>query len=75
MRVLEPDDGSGWVKVSDYQGHDGLVPASDLEYEDAVAKPVQGSGQYGGQKTCIDQELIPSTSTCILLRIQHSGIR
>ena len=48
VRVLEPDDGSGWVKVSDYQGHDGLVPASYLEYEDAGAKHGQGSGQYGG---------------------------
>jgi hypothetical protein len=30
LDVLEPDDGSGWVKVSDGQGS-GLVPATYLE--------------------------------------------
>ncbi|KAJ3507047.1 hypothetical protein NLJ89_g6523 [Agrocybe chaxingu] len=31
VHVLEPDDGSGWVKVVDKDGNSGLVPASYLE--------------------------------------------
>ncbi|KAJ7505127.1 hypothetical protein B0H11DRAFT_1976959 [Mycena galericulata] len=48
VRVLEPDDGSGWVKVSDGQ-NSGLVPASYVEYEDAAPSggaSEEGSGQY-----------------------------
>ncbi|KAK0227303.1 hypothetical protein EDD85DRAFT_923263 [Armillaria nabsnona] len=30
VSVLEPDDGSGWVKVSDTHGSNGLVPATYL---------------------------------------------
>ncbi|KAJ7195463.1 hypothetical protein GGX14DRAFT_676626 [Mycena pura] len=36
VQVLEPDDGSGWVKVSDGQNA-GLVPATYLEYGDTDA--------------------------------------
>ncbi|PBK74943.1 hypothetical protein ARMSODRAFT_951005 [Armillaria solidipes] len=57
VSVLEPDDGSGWVKVSDTRGNDGLVPATYLAYgEDSAPTPTpssfkspgkeQGSGQY-----------------------------
>jgi len=52
VHVVEPDDGSGWVKVADERGRDGLVPASYLEYD--IALPTGrgissqgGSGQYG----------------------------
>ncbi|KAJ7643977.1 hypothetical protein FB45DRAFT_284926 [Roridomyces roridus] len=53
VQVLEPDDGSGWVKVSDGESS-GLVPASYLEYgsEDGTPAPSagpsseEGSGQY-----------------------------
>jgi len=31
VRVLEADDGSGWVKVINESGESGLVPASYLE--------------------------------------------
>uniref|UniRef100_A0A8H8CF08 SH3 domain-containing protein n=1 Tax=Psilocybe cubensis TaxID=181762 RepID=A0A8H8CF08_PSICU len=31
VRVVEPDNGSGWVKVSDGTGDSGLVPASYIE--------------------------------------------
>lgn len=31
VRVLEEDDGSGWVKVADSDGEKGLVPATYLE--------------------------------------------
>ena len=31
VKVLEDDDGSGWVKVSDTNGEKGLVPATYLE--------------------------------------------
>jgi len=47
VQVLEPDDGSGWVKVSD--GHNaGLVPASYVEYEEQAPSGAseEGSGQY-----------------------------
>ncbi|PBK97599.1 hypothetical protein ARMGADRAFT_1076075 [Armillaria gallica] len=37
VSVLEPDDGSGWVKVSDTRGNDGLVPATYLAYGDDSA--------------------------------------
>ncbi|KAJ6508511.1 hypothetical protein C8R45DRAFT_1168696 [Mycena sanguinolenta] len=51
VQVIEPDDGSGWVKVSDGQNA-GLVPASYVEYEDAAPSSgggggsEEGSGQY-----------------------------
>ncbi len=50
---MEPDDGSGWVKVADTRGNDGLVPASYLEYDEANVTPTassfasQGSGEFG----------------------------
>ena len=59
VSVLEPDDGSGWVKVCDTRGNDGLVPATYLGHgeEDLAPTPTpssfkspgkeQGSGQYG----------------------------
>ncbi|KAF9499043.1 hypothetical protein BDN71DRAFT_1480868 [Pleurotus eryngii] len=31
VHVLEPDDGSGWVKVANANGQSGLVPASYIE--------------------------------------------
>ena len=31
VSVVEPDDGSGWVKVADGSGKSGLVPASYIE--------------------------------------------
>ena len=31
VRILEPDDGSGWVKVADQDGKSGLVPASYIQ--------------------------------------------
>jgi hypothetical protein len=50
VQVIEPDDGSGWVKVSDGL-HSGLVPASYVEYEDAAPSAgggsEEGSGEYG----------------------------
>ncbi|KAJ7134798.1 hypothetical protein C8R44DRAFT_771495 [Mycena epipterygia] len=48
VQVLEPDDGSGWVKVSDGQNA-GLVPASYVEYDDTAPSgsgSEEGSGQY-----------------------------
>lgn len=56
VHVLEPDDGSGWVKVADPDGKAGLVPASYLGFDDTTSseiptspnpQPHQGSGQYG----------------------------
>jgi len=48
VQVLEPDDGSGWVKAADGQGNSGLVPASYLAYDSSLSstKPSEtGSGQ------------------------------
>ncbi|KAJ7245019.1 hypothetical protein B0H12DRAFT_1128298 [Mycena haematopus] len=78
VQVIEPDDGSGWVKVSDGQNA-GLVPASYVEYEDAApssgggGRSEEGSGQYvrgiyayesrGSDELGLDQgELIELTS-------------
>ena len=33
VRILETDDGSGWVKVADQDGNSGLVPASYIQAE------------------------------------------
>jgi hypothetical protein len=49
---MEPDDGSGWVKVVDDRGRSGLVPASYLEHDVQATPPPKassqgGSGQYG----------------------------
>ncbi|KAJ7095722.1 hypothetical protein B0H15DRAFT_826828 [Mycena belliarum] len=46
VQVIEPDDGSGWVKVSDGRNA-GLVPASYVDYAAAAAGASgEGSGQY-----------------------------
>jgi formin-binding protein 1 len=52
VRVVEEDDGSGWVKVVDEDGDRGLVPASYVEAADPsqVTSPGPlgtGSGQFG----------------------------
>lgn len=41
VRVLEDDDGSGWVKVGDASGGNGLVPASYIELVTDEPTPVQ----------------------------------
>ncbi|KAJ7928075.1 hypothetical protein B0H13DRAFT_2248511 [Mycena leptocephala] len=48
VQVIEPDDGSGWVKVSDGL-HSGLVPASYVEYEDAAPSAGGGSEEGSGE--------------------------
>ncbi|KAL0961378.1 hypothetical protein HGRIS_006332 [Hohenbuehelia grisea] len=34
VHIVESDDGSGWVKVADSSGRDGLVPATYIELSD-----------------------------------------
>ncbi|KAL0581179.1 Protein BZZ1 [Marasmius crinis-equi] len=50
VHVLEPDDGSGWVKVADGHGADGLVPASYLDHQGTQSTDKstrqQGSGKH-----------------------------
>jgi formin-binding protein 1 len=48
VRVVEEDDGSGWVKVADEDGGQGLVPASYIEAPDATPAPKPGAGQSAG---------------------------
>ncbi|KAG6908313.1 hypothetical protein DXG01_005349 [Tephrocybe rancida] len=47
VRVVEADDGSGWVKVANMRGKDGLVPASYLEHEVSGSVPpaIQGPAE------------------------------
>ncbi|KAG1749300.1 hypothetical protein EDB19DRAFT_1681903 [Suillus lakei] len=47
VRVLEEDDGSGWVKVADSDGEKGLVPATYLEDTDTLerSEPSQQNSQ------------------------------
>jgi hypothetical protein len=53
VHVLEEDDGSGWVKVTDSDSNQGLVPASYLDdasgglFESTEQKFQQASGMYG----------------------------
>jgi uncharacterized protein YgiM (DUF1202 family) len=57
VHVIEEDDGSGWVKVTDSRGGKGLVPAAYLKVggdEDVGTSPStttatsqQVSGSYG----------------------------
>lgn len=37
VKVLELDDGSGWIKVASTRGQSGLVPASYIEFVDSGA--------------------------------------
>ncbi|KAH8989067.1 hypothetical protein EDB92DRAFT_1947619 [Lactarius akahatsu] len=48
VRVVEEDDGSGWVKVVDEDGGRGLVPASYIEAADATPAPASGAEQSIG---------------------------
>jgi len=48
VRVVEEDDGSGWVKVADEDGGQGLVPASYIEAADATPAPNLSAGQSIG---------------------------
>jgi hypothetical protein len=51
VKVLEEDDGSGWVKVANNSGGKGLVPASYVEVVGAGEKgstvTPRASAQYG----------------------------
>lgn len=48
VRILEPDDGSGWVKVADQDGNSGLVPASYIQTaRSADTAERLGSGERG----------------------------
>lgn len=53
VRLVEEDDGSGWVKVADSRGGKGLVPITYLQIgqsgRDASPVPAvnQGSGKFG----------------------------
>ena len=50
VKVLEEDDGSGWVKVANNSGGKGLVPASYVEAVGPVEEPnatPRASAQYG----------------------------
>ncbi|KAG6849331.1 hypothetical protein H0H93_009376 [Arthromyces matolae] len=50
INIVEGDDGSGWVKVTNLQGKSGLVPATYLAHGDSAApssvQPSQGSGKH-----------------------------
>ena len=54
VRILEPDDGSGWVKVADEDGNSGLVPASYIQMAQGGSADTEkrlGSGERGMSKS------------------------
>lgn len=69
VRVLEPDDGSGWVKVQDPEGNDGLVPASYIEH----AEEEEEAGPSG---LCFRSQEDPhSTRICSASLVRLPGSR
>lgn len=50
VHIVEPDDGSGWVKVADEDGDRGLVPASYLESVQEVPGSKAKTAQRGSGK-------------------------
>ncbi|PPQ65151.1 hypothetical protein CVT24_011046 [Panaeolus cyanescens] len=49
VRVLEHDDGSGWVKVMDEEGDSGLVPASYIAILNDDGKDPAGQNDTSGE--------------------------
>jgi uncharacterized protein YgiM (DUF1202 family) len=49
VRIVETDDGSGWVKIAGSNGNDGLVPASYLETADRDSGNTAGE-QHGSER-------------------------
>jgi hypothetical protein len=52
VHVVEPDDGSGWVKVANNRGREGLVPASYLEDDTNLGSPTRTSLSQRGSGKC-----------------------
>ncbi|KAG1743309.1 uncharacterized protein EDB91DRAFT_1328561 [Suillus paluster] len=50
VRVLEEDDGSGWVKVADSSGEKGLVPATYLEHAGGLPLETTAPSQQNSQQ-------------------------
>ncbi|KAL4250780.1 hypothetical protein ABKN59_006093 [Abortiporus biennis] len=52
VQILEPDDGSGWIKISNPSGGKGLVPASYIEHDhnteakSSSTEKARASGKY-----------------------------
>lgn len=60
VHVVEKDDGSGWVKVTDNHGGKGLVPASYIETADVKStepsessEEPRASGQFGRYRSAV----------------------
>ena len=47
VRILEPDDGSGWVKVADQDGNSGLIPSSYIQTQARGGSADTKSGERG----------------------------
>ena len=79
VRVLETDDGSGWVKVADQDGNSGLVPASYIQMAQGGSAETEkqlGSGKRGIFKptiTCFQHA--HTTSSASNLSLHCSGSR
>jgi hypothetical protein len=63
VHIVEEEDGSGWVKVSNNAGGKGLVPASYVEIVDSAdvqqsLSTSQGSGQYGKSMSFFDLQSV-----------------
>ncbi|KAG6889878.1 hypothetical protein C0995_013852 [Termitomyces sp. Mi166 len=76
VRVVEADDGSGWVKVADMQGRDGLVPASYLDHRDPISQSLVtqvGSGQHGKSHPTGRDHLVNITSVRAVYAYEAQG--
>ncbi|GJJ13445.1 hypothetical protein Clacol_007699 [Clathrus columnatus] len=63
VQLLEVDDGSGWIKVANSQGHKGLIPASYIELSEGRSVDSGMSGVYGPDElSIIEGETIELTA-------------
>lgn len=59
VRILEPDDGSGWVKVADQNGNSGLVPASYIQTAQGGSADTNS-----GERGTLSAHDFPCSPTC-----------
>ena len=78
VKVLEEDDGSGWVKVANSSGGKGLVPASYVEVvglgEKGSNVTPRASGQFGGSIYPLTPPQPPGYSSCSRCPLTVRGV-
>lgn len=74
VKVLEDDDGSGWIKVANKSGRKGLVPASYVKVVGSERKPnviPRTSAQYGVLISLRCPSSANQSSLCACLTTTH----